>query len=262
MVEPQFLVGRVAEYERQCGVCRQCVAADHAGVACRVVHQRDAHPGHAGKKPFLTIDTSGNYSVFVPPLSSNSSGTSWASGTPQGTAIPIANFFVALPGVTAAQLNGALAQGLHLLFTPGVYHLNQTLHVSKADTVILGLGLATLVPDTGLDAMDVDDVDGVKIAGLLFDAGPGNSPVLLKLGSTSLGHSADPTSLHDVYFRVGGTANAAATTSLTINSGNVIGDNVWLWRADHGTAANITGWTSNTAANGVIVNGADVSLYG
>ncbi|KPC52564.1 hypothetical protein WG78_11990 [Amantichitinum ursilacus] len=214
------------------------------------------------EKPFLTIDTSGNYNVFVPPLTTNSTGTSWASGTPQGTAIPIANFFIALPGVTAAQLNGALAQGLHLLFTPGVYHLNQTLHVIKADTVILGMGLATLMPDTGLDAMDVDDVDGVKIAGLLFDAGPGNSPVLLKLGSTSLGHAADPSSLHDVYFRVGGTANAAATTSLTINSGNVIGDNVWLWRADHGIADNITGWAANTAANGLIVNGADVSLYG
>lgn len=44
-----------------------------------------------------------------------------------------------------------------------------------------------------------------------------------------------------------------------INSNDVIGDDLWLWRADHG---NGVGWTSNTAANGLIVNGANVTMYG
>ena len=39
----------------------------------------------------------------------------------------------------------------------------------------------------------------------------------------------------------------------------MIGDHLWLWRADHG---NGVGWTSNTAANGLVVNGNDVTMYG
>jgi len=39
----------------------------------------------------------------------------------------------------------------------------------------------------------------------------------------------------------------------------VIGDNLWLWRADHG---NNVGWTRNPADNGLTVNGNNVSMYG
>ena len=44
-----------------------------------------------------------------------------------------------------------------------------------------------------------------------------------------------------------------------INSGNVVTDNVWIWRADHG---NGVGWTSNPTKNGLIVNGNNVTCYG
>ena len=44
-----------------------------------------------------------------------------------------------------------------------------------------------------------------------------------------------------------------------INSNNVIGDNFWVWRADH--SRNV-GWDVNTAANGIIINGDDVTMYG
>jgi hypothetical protein len=50
-----------------------------------------------------------------------------------------------------------------------------------------------------------------------------------------------------------------ATTCVTINSSDVIGDNLWLWRADHGSGV---GWTSNRSANGLVVNGQDVTIYG
>lgn len=56
------------------------------------------------------------------------------------------------PGATAAQINAALAAGPNLLVTPGVYHLDQTLKVTRPDTVVLGLGLATFVPDHGVTA--------------------------------------------------------------------------------------------------------------
>jgi Ricin-type beta-trefoil lectin domain len=213
------------------------------------------------EKPFLYVDASGNYQVFVPALRTNSSGTTWANGSPAGESLPISTFSVVRPGDTAATMNAALAQGKNLLITPGVYHLNQTLNVTRANTVVLGLGLATLIPDGGITAMTTADVDGLKIAGVLFDAGSTNSQVLAEIGppGSSASHAANPTTLSDVFFRVGGAGVGKATVSLRINSDDVIGDHSWIWRADHGSGV---GWTSNTASNGLIVNGDNVTFYG
>ncbi|MGW8597462.1 RICIN domain-containing protein [Streptomyces sp. NPDC055893] len=214
------------------------------------------------EKPFLTVDATGAYKVVVPAPRTDSTGTTWAAGgAPAATQLPIDRFHVVKPGATAAQINAALAAGKDLLVTPGVYHLDQTLRVTRPGTVVLGLGLATFVPDNGITAMTVADVDGVKIAGVLFDAGTVNSPTLLELGpaGSSASHAADPTSLHDVYFRVGGAAVGKATTSLVVNSDHVIGDHLWVWRADHGTGV---GWNTNTADTGLVVNGDDVTMYG
>jgi hypothetical protein len=215
------------------------------------------------EKPFLYIDQYGNYQVFVPALRTNSQGTSWGSGSPAGSSIPLSQFYIAQPSDTSATLNNALSQGLNLLFTPGIYSLNGTINVTRANTVVLGLGLATLVPQNGVIPMTVADVDGVTIAGLLFDAGSTNSPVLLQIGpaGSSLSHAANPTLLSDVFFRIGGATAGRATQTLVINSNNVILDDLWLWRADHGNA-NTVGWTINTAANGLIVNGNNVTAYG
>ncbi|HLZ63336.1 MAG TPA: hypothetical protein VKR06_40905 [Ktedonosporobacter sp.] len=213
------------------------------------------------EKPFLYIDQSGNYQVFVPALRTNSQATSWANGSPAGTSLPISQFYIAHPGDSAATINNALAGGLNLLFTPGIYSLNDTIRVTRANTVVLGLGLATLTPQNGVIPMSVADVDGVSLAGLLFDAGSVNSPVLLQVGPTgsSQNHAANPTVLSDVFFRIGGAGVGKATQSLVVNSNNVIGDDLWLWRADHGSGV---GWTSNTATNGLIVNGNNVTMYG
>jgi hypothetical protein len=100
-----------------------------------------------------------------------------------------------------------------------------------------------------------------SISGLIFDAGPVNSPVLLSVGTPNArnSHPDDPTLLSDVFFRIGGATAGKATVSLVVNSDNVILDNIWAWRADHG---NGVGWTSNTADTGVIVNGNNVTAYG
>jgi hypothetical protein len=214
------------------------------------------------EKPYLYVDSAGAYNVFVPSLRQNSQGTSWANGSTPGSSIPLNQFFVAKPGDSVATINAALAQGLHLLFTPGVYHLNQTINVTRANTVVLGLGYATLIPDNGVTPMTVADVDGVKIAGLLFDAGPVNSPVLLQVGpngSAGTSHAANPTSIQDVFFRIGGAGPGKATTSLVVNSSNTIIDHIWAWRADHGAGV---GWAVNTADTGLIVNGNNVTAYG
>ena len=220
------------------------------------------------EKPYLTIDSSNNYSVIVPPLKQSSQGPSWNATTTLGgtpTTIPISKFYVAQAANDTAQtLNLALQRGRHLLLTPGVYTLTQPLVVRNANTVVLGLGLATLTPTQGTPALIVADVDGVTIAGILFDAGSSNSPTLLQIGDatvSTLDHTANPTALFDISCRVGGAAPTAQTTScVVINSRNVIIDNAWLWRADHGVDP--TGWTVNPCNNGLIVNADNVTAYG
>jgi hypothetical protein len=225
--------------------------------------------------PYLYVDSDGHYNVFVPAVQHNSSGASWDSGPTAGSSIPIDDFFVAKPTDSVKAINKALDHGQNLIFTPGVYQIDKTIKVKRADTVVLGLGFPTLVPNDGVVTMRVADVRGVKLAGLLFDAGQVNSPVLLQVGARH-GHESDeddnksdeddhksdpndPTSLQDVFFRIGGATPGKATTSLEVNSDNVLLDNLWAWRADHG---NGVGWTANTADTGVIVNGDNVTAYG
>lgn len=212
-------------------------------------------------KPFLYVDGSGNYQVFVPAARTDSQGAGWTGGDEAGTSLPISDFFIAQPDNTSADLDAALAAGKNLLFTPGVYHLSSTLQINRPDTVVLGLGLATLVPDNGVTALSTADVNGIDLAGLLIDAGSTNSQTLVRIGpsGSSADHSADPTALNDFFVRVGGASVGRATQSLVVNSSDVIGDDLWLWRADHGSDV---GWNDNTAANGLIVNGADVTMYG
>ena len=224
------------------------------------------------ERPFLSIDAAGRFQVFVPALRRDSVGTTWAAGPAAGEVIPIERFFLARPTDSARTINAALREGRHLIFTPGIYHLDRTLEVERPDTLVLGLGFATLVPDRGIPVMTTADVKGVKLAGLLIDAGPRNSPVLLQVGDDDRrgrrghGHrchrgdaSNDPISLHDVFFRIGGATPGQATLSLVVNSDDVILDNIWAWRADHG---NGVGWTVNQADTGVVINGDDVTAYG
>jgi Ricin-type beta-trefoil lectin domain len=215
------------------------------------------------EKPYVYIDSSGNWDVFVPGDRTNSSGTSWSGGNTPGTSLPISDFYIATPSSTVTQINAALAAGQDLLFTPGVYQINGTINVTNPDTVVLGLGLATLVSNSGDTILSTADVNGIRIGGILFDAGTTNSSVLVQIGpsGSSTSHASDPTVLSDVFARIGGATVGKATETLQINSANVVGDDFWLWRADHGNNGTV-GWTTNTAANGMTVNGANVTMYG
>jgi len=212
--------------------------------------------------PYLYKDSRGSYNVFLPSVQRNSAGTTWASGPTPGSSIPINKFFIANPTDSAATINKALGSGMNLLLTPGVYNLEGSIAVTRPDTVVLGLGFPTLIPENGIVPMTVARAKGMLISGLIFDAGATNSPTLLQVGS---GHprsdnvASDPSGLYDVFFRIGGAQPGRATTSLVVNSDNVILDDIWAWRADHG---NGVGWTENTADTGVIVNGDNVTAYG
>ena len=213
--------------------------------------------------PYLYVDSSGAYHVFLPSLRTNASGPSWANGPTPGTSLPMSQFFVVTPNNTAAQMNAALAQGCNLFFTPGVYNIDQTLNVTNPNTVLLGTGFPTLIPTNGNTTIQTADVDGVRVSGLLLDAGTNNSPSLLTVGTpgSSANHSANPTSVQDVFFRIGGDIAGKATDSLVVNANNTLVNDIWAWRADHGNPGTV-GWTTNTADNGLTVNGNNVLATG
>ena len=221
------------------------------------------------EKPFLYVDAKRHFNVYVPDVQLQSSGTTWANGQTPGQSIPIKRFFIAKPGDSAKSINNALSHGKHLLFTPGVYDIDATIRVKRAGTVVLGLGMATLTAQDGVVPMTVADVEGVVLSGVIFDAGPVNSPVLLQVGpqhgskgKAKGGGGSDPhgpTVLHDVFFRIGGPHVGKATVSLEVNSDDVILDHIWAWRGDHGAGV---GWTVNTAETGVVVNGDNVLATG
>lgn len=212
--------------------------------------------------PFLQVDSAGHFSVRVPALRKNSVGITWHDGTTPGRSIPIDQFYFAKPDHdTAATINAQLAAGKNLILTPGIYRLSEPIQVSRPNTVVLGLGFATLKPVNGTAAMTTADADGIIISGLLFDAGQKESPVLLQVGpkGSSANHGTDPISLHDVFFRVGGAGVGRTRVNLEVNSNNTIIDHTWIWRADHGRGV---GWNLNTSANGLVVNGNNVTAYG
>jgi hypothetical protein len=171
---------------------------------------------------------------------------------------------VARPTDSVQTINSQLARGRHLLLTPGVYDLTRGIEVRRPDTVVLGLGHATLTAEQGTVPLTVADVPGVVVAGVTIDAGPINSPALLRVGQERglrWSDPRDPTTISDVYFRVGGPHVGKATVTLEVNSDNVLIDNIWAWRADHGVPGSV-GWDVNTARFGVIVNGDHVTATG
>jgi hypothetical protein len=219
------------------------------------------------EKPFLYLDANGNYLVMVPALRKNATGSSWGSDpagnpVPPGSPLSIDLFYVAHPGMdTATTINAALAQGKHLLLTPGDYTLDSPIRITQPNTVILGIGLPVLTPTKGNTLVSVADVDGVSIGGILIEAGQTSSPTLLEVGDSgsSADHSKNPTMLFDVHCRIGGNIAGTAEVCFTINSNDVIDENSWLWRADHGAGAD---WNTNKSNSGIVVNGNNVTAYG
>lgn len=211
------------------------------------------------EEPYLYMDSTGNYNVFVPSVQFNSSGTTWATGLTPGSSIPISKFFIAQPSDSVEKINAALLLGKNLILTPGIYNLDAPILVTHPDTIVLGLGFPTLIPQNGNVAMIVIPSQGVMLSGMIFDAGIPKSPLLLQFGIPFGENPNDPSAIQDVFFRIGGAEAGQANVSLEVDSNNSIIDDLWAWRADHGDGV---GWTDNTAATGLIVNGNNVTAYG
>ncbi len=213
------------------------------------------------EKPYLTYN-SNVFKVKVPGLRQNSAGPGWLNNSRDEKTLPLDEFYIVKPGIAnAGSINSALAVGKNLLFTPGIYPLEKSLTVTHPGTVILGIGMPTLIPTNGNSVMKISDVNGVTVAGIVIDAGERHSEVLLQVGDavSEVSHLSDPVFLYDIFCRIGGPGEGSATSCIVINSNNVYIDHTWLWRADHG---NGVGWEKNKCANGLIVNGDNVIVYG
>lgn len=234
------------------------------------------------EKPYLTYDVERGFGVYVPHPRREAVGVDW---TP-GEFLPIEEFYIARPFEdTADTINAALQSGKHLFLTPGIYQLTEPIRVERDGCIVLGTGLATLRSMEGNACMTTAKDARVTLAGILFDAGPGETQCLLQVGSgpqedkkaqenpeegmdskedeaeeTGAPESEPATLLADLFFRVGGAKgyNTDVKCCVNIYQDHVIGDNFWVWRADHGSGV---GWEKNRAAGGIRVAGNDVTIY-
>lgn len=238
------------------------------------------------EKPFITIDPDGRYTLQIPTVQSNTAGATLKLADASMRSVPFEEVYVARDSDATAKIQDKLDAALHVVLTPGIYNLTQTLLLSHPGQTLLGLGMATLMsPRDGSPCLRVaENVPGVRLAGMMLGASvpsPGVKPSsLIEWGAVGdEGQFEDPGFLFDIFARVGGDfAEAETGTVLKINSGNVIGDHLWLWRADHAKLkpGEAPGWLSPTkrsqyhvvqsseakAQHGLEVFGNDVVMYG
>lgn len=165
------------------------------------------------EKPFLYMKD-GEYQVFVPAVNKDTKGVSWGDGKAndgmgEGTSIPLSDFYIASPKDSAKTINEQIEKGKNIYLTPGVYKVDEPINANKEGTIVFGTGMATIIPENKEAAMKIADVDGIRVAGIIFDAGE-DSEYLVKVGDkkTDKDHSKNPTVLSDLFFRIGGTTSA------------------------------------------------------
>jgi len=217
------------------------------------------------EKPFIVMSNiSGKYSLAVPPVEFNKVGPT--RDYSDVSLIDFSEVFVANETTTADEMNEQLAAGLHLVLSPGIYNLTGSIVVSNPNTVVLGIGLPTLVSTNGKPAMIVNATEGARVGGILFQAGPLNTTNLLVWGTNDTGSSSNPGFLYDCFARVGGTNNpniyqVTVDTIVQIAQDNVVIDDAWLWRADHDVSGEVYN-SQNPVSHGLQVFGDNVITYG
>jgi len=149
-----------------------------------------------------------------------------------------------------ARIQEAFDEGKDVVLAPGIFHLSRTLTIKQDDQVLLGLGLATLVAplDESACLQVSPGLKGVRVAGIMLEASERPlqrsseeaTTTLLEWGEAGRvdpGSPESPGAMFDVFCRVGGShgdqTRISIDTMVKIHSGNVVGDNIWLWRADH-----------------------------
>jgi hypothetical protein len=232
--------------------------------------QKQIHQKVIAEKPFIICETHSeggdHYSLIVPKAKESQEGTDYSIDPSEVRSFE--HVYVATPRDGAEEINRKLALGRDVVFTPGIYNLSEAVNVRKSHQVLLGLGFATLVSPTNNPSSPCIVVDGnavgVRISGFMLEAGYQHlngrvpqaiqgPPALLQWGQEPV--TRDPTDvnqycfIHDCFGRVGGqeepytishakehsTAGfeACCENMIQINAPCVVGDHLWLWRADH-----------------------------
>jgi hypothetical protein len=154
------------------------------------------------EKPYI-IERDSKYFLKVPKLEKDKIGVTgnWNNADE----VDFENVFVAHPENSTEDIQKKLDENLSIVFQPGVYNLTDSLKVFNESTVLLGLGMASLVATTGKPCIEIADVDNVRVAGLLLEAGEVKSDVLLQWGThKDIGNPDLPGVMSDVYVRAGG----------------------------------------------------------
>ncbi len=171
----------------------------------------DANP-ESREKPFLYVDANNRFNVYVPDVQLELVRHDLGERPDAGPLdLDRATSSSRSPGDSEQTINKALASGMNLIFTPGVYDIDKTIKVKRPDTVVLGLGIATLTAQDGAIAMTVDDVHGVvdlradlrRGAGQLAGAAPGRLAARTRRRTGTRPDATSPTRRrsHDVFFR-------------------------------------------------------------
>ena len=220
--------------------------------------------------PYLSLDNKKNqYQVKVASLQKDSQGEQWQN---QKTVIPQTQFIILKPGdgEVADQISAQMKKldsnkPIAIIVTPGQYDIHKTINLDHDSTVMMGLGVPVLTMKIPHQVMIKTSANGIRLGGMILEAGSNDpiktqDPSLLEVDNSSHSNSNNPSLLYDVYCRVGGRITGQTNSCITINQDNVIGDNLWLWRADHGTGSHQ--WNLSPSNFGLIVNGNNVTMYG
>ena len=219
------------------------------------------NPSVTVEKPYI-IKEDEKYSLCVPQarLRSNSKPLGADLDGKNDEIRPFENVYVAwaklknggeIDRQVGQKINDALRQGKDVVLSPGIYHLDVPIKLVKSNQVILGIGMATLVaPTDGSPCIQViSGLEGVRVGGIMFEASKiPHISVRTKVasfiewgvegvtGSQDPGNPSNPAVLSDIFCRVGGSSldrTVSTDVMIRIHSGDVLGDNLWLWRADH-----------------------------
>jgi hypothetical protein len=226
-------------------------------------------------KPYIYWDkTLGKYFVMVPDIHLYIKNVPiWSNGK----SLPLDKFYFVKTTDTSDTINDYLKKGINLIYSPGLYY--HSLKINKSNTIIIGLGFATIIGNIIID----DDAFGVRISGMLFEAGEKNPDLtLVKIGinKNNIYNKENPSILYDLFARVGGYNDDVICKSMVeVNQNNVLIDNSWLWRADHSKFGGIgepcksidnpdgmttcgLGPTKAIVDHCLVVNGNNFSIYG
>ena len=216
VLRPQHQPGRLVERRLEPGLLRRPGRARRRASPARPAGQRPTRTPRwpprpqTQEEPFLQTDAApARTACSCPSLQQNSSGPSWASGTHRGHVPADQRVLRRHPEHLDRGHRRGAGPGQEPAPHPGrVQHRQAPILVKRPDTVVLGLGFATLIPQNGTAAIDVAGRPAAsKLSGLIFDAGPKNSPrwsSWAPRSPASCGSASDPALVQDVFFRIGG----------------------------------------------------------